>query len=273
MAKSRNNKKKTSYTKGKRKAGLSAAVMAAETKIQKTIIDLTHSSYNQVMTGSGWYTPYNSFNSTQPPELAAIEGLLFNPNLYSTPSDSDTNMLNNIGTFIANGDERDQRNGRRITMLTSITNMVFYLRAKNTADPGETPVYAYSANPSIRVVQGWVKGGIDALKDIESDIVSIYSEIPFARYLVKYDKVISRRGLESGATDPISVTYMPFKFNFIFRPNRRITFDGTGSNSSNSNAENIKYDGWIPFIYILQPDTNLELVFENIKRVNIYKDL
>lgn len=261
--------KKTAFTRKKINNGVPKEVMAAETKIQKTITLLDGTSEHPTeMIGNMWYTPYHNYN-----ESASIDTIM-NPLIYNPAVGSENEILSAIGGFVYNGDERDQRNGRRITMLTSVLNLVFHIRAQPT---GEPPVYSYNMNPEFRIIQGWVKGGIDSLKRLESDIQSLYSEIPFSRYMIKYDKVISRRALTAISANPEGeVSYLPFKFNFTWKPNRRITFDKAvvevGS-SGNYSEPNPRYDGWVPFVYILNPHSNLKLVFDNIKRVNIFKDL
>lgn len=271
MAKNGKGKKnkKTNFTKKKIKNGVSAAVMAAETKIQKTITLLDGTAEHPTeLIGNNWYTPYYHYSAE-----TSIDQI-FNPVIYNPAVGQTSEILSNIGSFIFNGDNRDQRNGRRITMLTSILNLVFHIRGIPSGDPA---VYSYNMNPEFRIVQGWVKGGIDSLKRLESDIQSLYSEIPFSRYMIKHDKVVSRRAITAIPSDASGeVSYLPFKYNFTWKPNRRITFDKSVNevgSSGNYSEPNPRYDGWVPFVYILNPHENLKLIFDNIKRVNIFKDL
>ena len=168
--------------------------MAAETKIQKTITILDGTAEHPTeLLGNNWITPYYNYS----PETSI--DALFNPVIYNPAVGQTNEILSNTGSFIFNGDNRDQRNGRRITMLTSVLSLVFHIRANPT---GEPPTYSYNMNPEFRIVQGWVKGGIDSLKRLEVDIQSLYSEIPFARYMIKYDKVISRRAISAIQANP-----------------------------------------------------------------------
>ena len=140
-------------------------------------------------------------------------------------------------------------------------------------DTSTTPsTYIYSANPEFRVIKGWVKDGVKGLQDLTHDISSLYGEIPYAKYKVQYDKVISRTLKASGLSSAsLQGTYAPFKFNFRWSPKKAITFDATSS--SVTGGANVQYSGWVPFVYFFNPHTNLELSFDFLKRVNAFKDL
>ena len=121
-----------------------------------------------------------------------------------------------------------------------------------------------------------VKGGIDSLKNLEEDITGLYSEIPYARYKISYDKILSRRALSSGIPQADGVvSYKKFSLNFKWTPNRRITFDKSvsGAGVPPTIADDCRYNGWIPFMFFFNPHSNLQIIFDNIKRLNIYKDL
>lgn len=262
-------KRKTNFTKRKIKNGVPQEVMAAETKLQKDILDIQNNPGNNLLVGNGWTSPY--LNWTPDVDIGAF---VFNRPIYNQADPAtEKPMYNAFGSFITNGDSRDERNGRRITMLTSVVDMVFHIRAIPSGDP---PVYSYNINPEFRIVQGWVKGGLDSLKYLETDISGLYSEIPYSRYMIKYDKVISRRALDSGLTDPSGESsYAPFKYTFKWKPNRRITFSKSVPTQvpSGGGTSECRYDGWVPFLFILNPHESLELVFDNFKRLNLYKDL
>jgi hypothetical protein len=259
--------KKTAFSKRKIKKGVPPEVMAAETKIQKTILDFITNPGTNVLTGNGWTTPYMGVITP----ASSIDTGVFNRDIYNTTSPTIPKpMWNHFGSFVLNGDERDQRNGRRITMLTSVIEMIFHFRAVGSGSP---PVYKYTVNPEIRIVQGWVKGGLDSLEHLEHDITGLYSEIPFARYMIKYDKVVSRRAIATGLPPEAVASYASFKYVFKWKPNRRLTFSESVPLGNTAAASNCRYDGWTPFLYILNPHTNLELVFDNYKLLNLYKDL
>lgn len=271
--KSYRGKRKTKFTRKKKRQGVSAVVMAAETKIQKTIIAM-NAPYNTVWAGSFMTTPWQDMKPTDALDVILDPEIVKPVTVVPGPQPDDGNIYNRIGSFIVNGDERDQRNGRRITMLNSSMNFVFHLRA---APPtGDPPVYEYNLNPEFRVVQGWVKGGIDALSLVQDDINGLYTEIPYSRYKVLYDKIISRRALSSGIAQPDgTVSYKKFALNFKWISNRRITFDKSvgGTGVPATIADDCKYTGWVPFLYFYNPHQNLQIYFDNIKRLNLYKDL
>ena len=181
MPPKKNNRKKA-YKKTR---GLPTAVAQSETKLQKQITDLSVSPYDTPYSVSFWTTPYQrSFT---------------NPALFLNPQ-TEVGGVNNscappiaLGSFIQNGNERDQRNGRRITMMSSTLDIVCHLRTKNTGTV-EAPVYSYNINPEFRIVSGWIKGGLGAMGEITTDISSLYSEIPFSKYKIVKDYILSRTG-------------------------------------------------------------------------------
>jgi hypothetical protein len=153
-------------------------------------------------------------------------------------------------------------------------SFVFHLRSRAPVPP-ETQ-YLYNLNPEFRVVQGWVKGGIDALDLIEADIAGLYTEIPYARYKILYDKILSRQALNSGIPQPdAAASYKKFSLNFKWVKNGRIMFDKSisGTGVPSTNADDCRYSGWVPFVYFFNPHSNLNITFDNIKRLNIYKDI
>lgn len=265
--KKRKFKKKFKRKTYKKKSRVPRAVYASETKIQKNIMDLTS---NSAIGGAKlWTTPYqyNWVDHTG----------VFNPEVVTAAAGNPINQ--NIGSFIINGDRRDQRNGRRITMMSAKVEMVFNL---NPIPNAVTGVYNYVSNPELRVIQGWCKGGIDSLKYLEDDINSMYGEIPYSRYKVMKDFILTRTGYSAMAgfdgpnstyaTPSLILNYKTIKLNFRWNPKRRLTFDNWASLPSGTT--DTKYTGWIPFIYIFNPNSEqLNLEFRHFKRVNIFKDL
>lgn len=271
----RNGRKKpaTKFIRKKKRQGVSKMVLAGETKIQKTIIDM-QTPYDTTFSGNFWTTPWQNMRQTDTLDVILNPEVIKPPTIVPGPQPDDGNVYNRIGSFVLNGDERDQRNGRRITMLNSSLSMVFHLRSNPPTPPADQ--YLYNVNPEFRVVQGWVKGGIDALDLVESDIAGLYTEIPYARYKILYDKILSRRALSTGIPEADAVaSYKKFNLNFKWVKNGRITFDKSvsGAGIPPTVADNCKYSGWVPFLYFLNPHANLNIVFDNIKRLNIYKDI
>ena len=264
-------RKKTTYTRKKIARGVPRAVMMSETKMKKDIVDLSSSNTN---VGSFYIIPYcQSFSTLEGSDNSAL-----NPTIVDTTVPANPIIAQNLGNFITNGDFRSQRNGRRITMLNAYLEMVFHYksRAQTTGDPPTTS-YKYPMNPEIRVIQGWVKGGIDSVPDMDTDISSLYSEINFSRYKIIKDFIISRRALsalDSTQVPEAAASYAPIKLKFKWSPNRRITFDN-GIVAGAVTTE-VKYNGWVPFLFVKAPTEmaqDLSFHFDNLKRVLIFKDL
>ena len=251
---------------------------SSETKLQKSTLDFSQLApgTSNIHEGNFWLTPYTTpacWSSLNPITSGGIPAdnqvHCLNP---PTNSAADNRLiLPQVGQFIDNGTTRGTRVGRRVTMMSSTVNMVFHIRVKEDIST-TPPTYLYSANPEFRVIKGWVKDGIKGLQDLTHDISSLYGEIPYAKYKVQYDKVLSRRLQASGLTNAeLKGTYAPFKFNFRWSPKKAITFDA--ASSSVTGGANVQYSGWTPFIYFFNPHTNLELSFDYMKRVNAFKDL
>lgn len=269
--KKRTYKKKTSFTRRKINRGVPRAVMMSETKIKKDILNLD-SPANDEHIGSFYCIPYCQNWSS----LDTGGNSILNPDLNDSVGTG--GIPQNLGNFITNGDFRDQRNGRRITMLNAHLDMIFHFRSKGVTVPGDPPTttYKYPMNPELRVIQGWIKGGIDSMPDLDSDIPNLYAEINYSRYKVMKDFIISRRAISAlGAADPASAaSYAPIKLKFDWKPNRRITFDN-GILAGAVSTE-VKYNGWVPFIYIrvnTEVATDLVFKFDKMKRTLVFKDL
>ena len=269
----RRKKPATKFIRKKKRQGVSKMVLAGETKIQKNILEMSE-PYDTPWAGNFWTTPWQNIRNTDTLDLVLSPAVVKPVTIVPGPQPDDGNIYNRIGSFIVNGDERDQRNGRRITMLNSSMSFVFHLRSRAPVPP-ETQ-YLYNLNPEFRVVQGWVKGGIDALDLIEADIAGLYTEIPYARYKILYDKILSRQALNSGIPQPdAAASYKKFSLNFKWVKNGRIMFDKSisGTGVPSTNADDCRYSGWVPFVYFFNPHSNLNITFDNIKRLNIYKDI
>lgn len=258
----RNQKKGNSSIS--KKALNSAILDSSETKLQKDIVDLTVPGTPQSITGSFWMTPYNSVWTSM---------IKDGTNLLNPTVESSGLTVLNIGNFITNGAGRDQRVGRRISMMNANIRLVLHIRALEVDGS-----YTYNMNPEFRVIQGWVKGGIDSLEALATDITTLYSEVNYSRYKVIKDYIITRTGRSamtgygSGAYNDANavLTYGTIKLNFNWRPNgHHITFDDTNAGVGNGT----KYDGWVPFAYVLNPHSNLQLSVDFCKRVNAFKDI
>lgn len=252
------------------------ALSTAETKLQKDTLNFETlpAGATNIYEGNFWLTPYSASNCWT--QISAPSG-------GGIPADNQVHALNpptnaaadnrvilpQVGSFIANGNTRDTRVGRRITMMSSTVEMIFHIRAIGTVGPPVT--YTYSANPEFRVIKGWVRDGVKGLQDLTHDISSLYGEIPYSKYKIQYDRVLSRRLQASGLSTPeLEGTYAPFKFKFRWSPKKAITFDQTSTGLSTGN---VQYAGWTPFVYFFNPHSNLEISFDYLKRVNAFKDL
>jgi hypothetical protein len=250
----------------------------SETKLQKDTLDFNNLApgTTNIHHGNFWLTPYSTsacWNQIGPTSGGGIpadnQQHALNP---PTNQAADNRLiLPQVGQFIANGDTRSTRVGRRITMMSSSVEMVFHIRA--IEDTSTTPsTYTYSANPEFRIIKGWVKDGVKGLQDLTHDISSLYGEIPYSKYKVQYDKVFSRRLQSSGLTNANLVgTYASVKYKFRWSPKKAITFNQTSSTVSGGN--NTQYAGWTPFVYFFNPHSNLDISFDYLKRVNAFKDM
>ena len=265
---------RTRYTRKKIARGVPAAVMASETKMRKDIIDLSGTNVNTAV-GSFYCIPYCQHFS----QLDGTSTSALNPDLVDTSVPANPMIPQNLGNFIPVGDLRSQRNGRRVTILNAYLEFVMHFRARaqTTGDP-PTTTYTYPMNPEVRVVQGWVKGGIDSLHEITSDFSSLYNEINFSRYKVIKDFIVSRRAVSAigGSTVPAegAASYAPIKLKFKWSPNQRVTFDA--SPVAGAVTTEVRYTGWVPFVYFISTPavtTDLLFDFDNVKRLLVFKDL
>lgn len=266
MAKYKKKTFKKKVFKRRARRRIPRALSLSETKLQKDIVDLD--TYTAGVTGDFWTTPY---------QRSWVNPATFlNPDVVNISIPASCHPVVNLGSFIQNGNERNERNGRRITMMSSTIEMVMHIRAYSGATP---PVYSYNLNPEFRIIQGWCKGGLLALDNLVNDITGMYSEIPYSKYKVLKDYILCRTGRAAmvGSDDTAYInpnavlSYKPIKLKFRWTPNRKITFSNSSTNAVPNDG--VTYAGWVPFCYVLNPHTNLSLTFDNLKRVNAFKDL
>lgn len=265
--KSKSRKPKSRRTRSK-KSVKNLALYASETKLQKDTVDLVNMDATTALTGPKFFTtPYQA--------TWDVMNTIFNPVVNSTTGSNAMNPV--LGNFIQNGSSRSQRNGRRVTMMSSHIDLVFHM----DPIPDGSGQYLYVSNPELRVVQGWVKGGLDSLQYLEGDIGSLYKEIPYSRYKIIKDFIISRTGQSAMvghtgsayASPSMILTYKTIKLKFSWRPKGRITFDAY-NDTIDETILNTKYSGWVPFLYIFNPNSDqIRLSFDHCKRVNVFKDL
>lgn len=258
----RNKSKSKLRNRNTRKRATNNALNASETKLQKHIVDLSESAYQIPLNINFWSTPY---------QVSFV-----NPAVFLNPT---TDIAGNppiaLGSFIRNGNNRDERNGRRITMMSSTIDLVFHLKSREVGG-----VYSYVQNPEFRIVQGYAKQGLTGLADIPVDIHDLYSEISYAKYMIMKDYILTRTGTAAmvgsdgtgGYINPATVlSYKSIKLNFRWTPKRKITFDDSSTVATPN--QNTVYAGWVPFFIIINPHPTLDVIFDNIKRLNAFKDL
>lgn len=231
----------------------------AETKIIKDIQALSASS--PTLSGEvNWYTPY--FNTAH-----ATWNDAFNPTL----TDGGYHALDfAVKDFISSGINNDQRIGRTVHIDRVTSNLILSI------EPTSETLHDYPQVATFRVVQGWVKNGVNELNDLHSAITHIYDEFDWTQYHIKKDYLIKRSakfsGLTLGATEHNVPTYGEITIKTSFRPDRKVSFSGPTVTASATPP--CHYTGWAPFVYVFnQHHAYLDLKVQFQKRVIRFKDL
>lgn len=168
--------------------------------------------------------------------------------------------------FIKNGTGMNERIGRQITLLSAREKILLEV----------IPVVGQTlpTQLEVRVVQGWVKSGIDDFMDMKDAITTLYSEVNWVKYRVLKDYIVKRRALGTGigdSTDSEKTSYRDITINNVWSPNRVLKWDKDTAASSITPAQ---YEGYAPFLLIFNPShatAHLKVKFH--KRTITFKDL
>lgn len=179
-----------------------------------------------------------------------------------------THFVNHTGTppdelrnFIEVGANYNQRIGRKVRLMGTTLQIHGFFDNNFVGAGREYPMYA-----SMRVVQGWVKGGYEHLTDLmvggdragavhgpQADY-SMYSEIPFSKYKIIKDYIITRYPRSPfaapGSAQDIKAAYKPVSIKAHWS-GQDITFQDSLPNSNERG-----WSGWCPFLMLLNPNAD-----------------
>ena len=158
--------------------------------------------------------------------------------------------------FIPQGIQRQQRIGAKV----QLHRVNYHSELQITAvAPATDNAPQYPITAEFRLVMGWVKATGQLAYDRLMAIDQLYSEIPYALFKVRTDRIIKRRALYSGLNattpGPTPVTYqvpsytdIPVKYynNSKMNINFRTTDAGVGTS---------ELSNWTPFILLVNPNS------------------
>lgn len=245
----KNNYRKKRPTRKPRGRRLPKAKAVSETKLIKQICLLDNNPL--FTTAQIHHTPYwqgnleDSFNFT----------LTNNGNNSADRSAKD---------FINNGTGMNERIGRQVTIIQCKERLILDI----------LPVgdHVSSLPLQFRIIQGWVKEGIDNYMDLTTEVTTLYSEVNWNKYKVLKDYIINRRPLNaiSGATSQVN-SYKSIEIKNTWSPNKVIKWGGDSTDAGQPPAQ---YLGYAPFLLIFNPKYatyKLNTIF--FKRTITFKDL
>lgn len=256
-----------------RKAGpYSKAKIQSETKLNKQIMEVS-----SLLTFTTPLISHLPFTRTL--------RLSYNPVLTQNGTDA-TNIANK--DFIPNGTGYGQRIGRQVTLMSCRENYV--LAVEHNGSVLNPPVYP--RNVELRIVQGWVKEGINQFAELLTETPTMYSEFNWVKYKIIKDYIVSRKadytGLNvagnpyiddgTGAEPPEYrvnkkpvPAYNDIKIRCSWNPNRVLKWN---EDSTANPAAPAEYVGWAPFLMIYNPnDSVIQVRQKYVKNTITYKDL
>lgn len=239
--------KKTKYKKTTR--SLPRAKQVSETKLVKQIL---------LAANNPTFTTAMIFNTPYFSDVPALEGS-FN---FAITNNGATLTDHYLKDFIRNGTGMNERIGRQCTILNARSKLILEIKHISGDDP--SPL-------QFRVIQGWIKQGIDQFMDLTTEVTTMYSEMNWNKYKVLKDYIVNRRPLSTGPVAAASASYKPIIINSVWSPNRVLKWD---KDTTGSTAVPAQYQGYAPFLMIfnLQYATfHLETQF--YKRTIAFKDL
>lgn len=243
VAKHQRNKKR-----GSKK--LPKAKKVSETKLVKQI--LLEANLPTFSTALTYNTPYFS-------DVPALEGS-FN---FTITNNGTANVDHYTKDFIRNGTGMNERIGRQVTMLNARSKLILEVKHVDGAAHDSTPL-------QFRVVQGWIKSGIDDFMDLTTSVTTLYSEVNWNKYRVLKDYIISRRPL-APAGDGTASSYKQIVINSVWSPNRLLKWD---KDTTVSGTVPSQYIGYAPFLLIFNPQyATYHLDTKFYKRTLSFKDL
>jgi hypothetical protein len=160
----------------------------------------------------------------------------------------------NLRNFIASGNGFNERVGRKVNIMGSKLELVAFLNNPSTAADRSLPLFA-----TLRIVQGWVKGGYEHLRDLMIDGDKVagygqYDELPWSKYRILKDYVITRYPIAPYSHDPsgadLAATYKPIHI--------KARWSGQGITFQDSVVDEPKrgWSGWCPFLMICNPQAD-----------------
>ena len=125
-----------------------------------------------------------------------------------------------------------------------------------------------------RIVQGWVKEGIDNYMALTTEVNSLYSEVNWNKYRVLKDYIVNRRPLVANnptLSTGLTNSYKPITINSVWSPNRVLKWD---KDTTPAGQVPCQYMGYAPFLLIFNSEAaNYHLETKFYKRTISFKDL
>ncbi len=174
-----------------------------------------------------------------------------------------------IKDFVSSGVDFNQRVGRAVHIKNINEHMVFRI-GPSTSSTSTKPTLTF------RIVQGWIRNGVDQIDQLRASITHIYDEMDWTKFKIKKDYIMTRKATYAASGVDTSVTpdqaWSDINLKFNWKPDKTVRFDK--ATQTGVLTPPAQYTGWTPFVLIMNQQHDLyslKLLYH--KRSISYKDM